>query len=314
MSEPTRKRDLWTVVLFSLLLLGGIGLTALGVYLAATGAGYVVLGLGVLAIVVVAAAAAVVQKMDGGDATEQTELLRSIEQRVNMSELARRMADRERDREALRQAILTDIQERDFEAAMALVDEMAEQFGYREEAERYRQQIIDARENERARQIREAVDRVETVIEKHDWQAANREVARLRRLYPESTEIQALPERIEQARDQHKRELEREFLRAAKVDDTEKAMQLLKELDRYLTPDEAEAYHETARGVIGQARENIAVRFRIAISDRDWVEAANVGEQIIREFPNTKMADEVRDMMDLLRERAAGQRAAGSRV
>ena len=56
----------------------------------------------------------------------------------------------------------------------------------------------------------------------------------------------------------------------------------------------------------------LGVQFKIAVHDREWVRAMRVGEQIIQEFPNTKMCDEVRGMIDLLRERAAGQSAAGS--
>jgi hypothetical protein len=148
------------------------------------------------------------------------------------------------------------------------------------------------------------------VIRSYDWTSARRETERLMRLYPEVQRVRALPKRIEQARDEHKRELERDFLRAAEVGDTEKAMKLLKELDNYLTPEEAAPYLETARGVIGQARENLGVRFRMAVTDRDWIEATTTGEQIIREFPNSNMAEEVRGMLDVLRERAAGQRAA----
>ena len=89
-------------------------------------------------------------------------------------------------------------------------------------------------------------------------------------------------------------------------------MELLKELDKYLTEQEAEPFRETARGVIGKKRDNLGVQFKIAVHDREWVRAMRVGEQIIQEFPNTKMCDEVRGMIDLLRERAAGQHAARS--
>ena len=48
----------------------------------------------------------------------------------------------------------------------------------------------------------------------------------------------------------------------------------------------------------------------MAVADRDWIEALTIGEQIMREFPNSQFAREVRDMIDNLRTRAAGQRAA----
>ncbi len=313
--QPQRRKDLWTTILFALLLLGGIAMIGLGVFEAWQGNGFEVLALGVVTLMIPASVVPLINRLGdmaaegGGD---QTALLREIARRLNMSELQRRVVDRQRDREALRQAILEDIRKEDYEAALALVDEMADTFGYVEEAEKYRQQIIDARARHREQMISHAVEHVHGLCHRRDWTKAKREVDRLGRLFPDDSRVQGLPRDVQQARAEHKRELERQFLHAAEVHDTDKAMQLLKELDTYLTPAEAEAYHETARGVIGQARENTAVRFRMAVSDRDWIEAMNVGEQIIREFPNSKMADEVRDMMDVLRERAGGQRAAES--
>jgi len=311
MSEAKPKRDLWNTVLFSLLLLAAIGLIGLGIYVASIEGGYVVLALGVVALTVAASAIAVMNRLATDSASnQQLALLGDINDRLQMSDLRRRMTDRERDREMLRRTIIEDIKHGDYEAALALVDEMAGQFGYVEEAEKYRQQIIDARARQQEQLIEQAISQIETICRKYDWDAAKREVDRLRRLFPDDRRITGLPARVQQARDDHKRELERDFLKAAELGDTEKAMMLLKELDMYLTPQEAEAYLETARGVIGQARENLAVRFRMAVSDRDWVDALQAGEQVLRDFPNSKMADEVRDMMDVLRERAAGQRAA----
>jgi hypothetical protein len=80
---------------------------------------------------------------------------------------------------------------------------------------------------------------------------------------------------------------------------------MLRELDNYLTPEEAEPLRELARGVIGKARENLGVRFKLSVQDRRWREAAEVGEQIIRDFPNTRMAAEVREVIDGVRARAS---------
>ena len=44
-------------------------------------------------------------------------------------------------------------------------------------------------------------------------------------------------------------------------------------------------------------------------TDEDWPEAITIGEEIIRDYPNSRMAQEVRDKMDLLRTRAATQPA-----
>lgn len=315
MTEPNRHRDLWNTLLFAVLLLMGIAVLSLGVYEAAVVGEFTVLGLGIIAVMLPACASGMVQRLGDGareEASDQTALLRTIAERLSMSDLERRMADRVRDRNSLRRSIQHDLDQGDYEAALRLVDEMADQFGYVEEAEHFRQQIIDARQRQRDREVERAVIEVDEICNRFDWPAARREVERLQRLYAGDPRIEALPQRVERARDEHKHDVERRFLRAAEVGDTDQAMQLLKELDMYLTPQEAEAYLETARGVVGQARENTAVRFRMAVSDRDWVEAVKVGEQIVREFPNSQMAEEVRGMMDLLRERAAGQHAADS--
>jgi tetratricopeptide (TPR) repeat protein len=312
-NRPTPAgQDLWTTILFTALMLLGLALLAVGVWRVFAGSGYTVLALGVVALVIPASAAAVYSGLAGPGAgrAEQVDLLGRIAERVHMSDLARRMADRVHDRQHLRDTIIQDIENQDYEAALALVDEMAEQFGYVEEAEQYRQRIIDARARRQEQMIEEAIQRVDRICAQFDWALAKREIDRLERLFPDDARIAALPRRVEQAKADHKRDLEREFLRAADVGNTDRAMALLKELDRYLTAQEAEAYQETARGVISQARENVAVRFRMAVSDRDWIAALNIGEQIIRDFPNSQMAEEARGMMDVLRERAAGQRAA----
>ena len=238
------------------------------------------------------------------------EMLQSMNDRLLISDQAKRIAYRQRDRDALRDAIVDDIRNEEYEAAQALVVEMAETFGYREEADRFHRQIDDAQSLHRRHLIDQAILRVDEICAAHDWDRAVHEANHIARTYPDVSDAANLHERIEQARESHKSELERAFLEAAEHDDVDRALTLMKEMDRYLTPAESEPYRETARGVIGQKRENLGVQFKLSVSDRDWIAAMNVGQQIIQDFPNTKMAQEVRDMLDVLRERAAGQRAA----
>ncbi len=238
------------------------------------------------------------------------ELLRSVNDRLLISDQAKRIAYRQRDRDALRDAIVQDIRNEEYEAALALVVEMAETFGYREEAEQYHRQIDDAQAQRRQELINNAIVRIDEICATHDWDRATHEANRVSRTYPDVANVANLHDRIAEARAAHKTELERAFLAAAENEDVDRALSLMKEMDRYLTPAEAEPYRETARGVIGQKRENLGVQFKLAVSDRDWIAAMNVGQQIISDFPNTKMVQEVRGMLDQLRERAAEQRAA----
>src|SRR5690606_40625099 len=106
---------------------------------------------------------------------------------------------------------------------------------------------------------------------------ALREAARIRRLFPDSPRVENLRARVEQARGVYKADLERRFLEAAQESRVEDAMELLKELDTYLTETEAAPYREVARGVIGKARENLGAQFKLAVQDRRWAAAAAIG-------------------------------------
>ncbi len=243
----------------------------------------------------------------------ETELLESINSRLMVSDTAKRIAYRDEDIALLKQTIEQDVAKRDFDGALALVKELGETYGQVEEAEDYREKILTVRRKEMDAAVTASLARLKDIVARHDFEAATLESEKIQRLYPESEVAKEASRRVSQAREQYKHDLERAFLAASEHGDVDKAMTLLKEMDKYLTEQEAAPYRETARGVIGKARDNFGVQFKLAVQDKEWVVAVNVGEQIIREFPNSKMADEVRGMLDLLRERAAGQQAAAPR-
>ncbi|QNN24574.1 hypothetical protein HED60_20625 [Planctomycetales bacterium ZRK34] len=315
MEDSNKSRDVWLMILFALLLLAGLAVLVLGVREAIGQGEYVTLGLGLLAVTIPASLYALAGSKSGtGDMglyiQEQNRLLKSINDRMLISDQAKRIAFRQKDRDALREAIIEDLRQEDYDAAMALVNEMADEYGYREEAEQFRQQIIDVQAKKREVMIQKAVARIDELCERKDWDLAKHEVSRLQRLYPDYPTIDELPQRVAKAVNKHKLDIERQFLEAAERDDVDAAMELIKEMDKYLTPEEAAPFLETARGVVGKKRQNLGVRFKMAVQDRDWIDGVRVGEQIIKEFPNSMMAKEVREMLDTLRERAASQRAA----
>ncbi len=239
-------------------------------------------------------------------------VLNLISDRLLISDSAKRIAYREQDRNALREAIREDIRKGDFDAALALANEMGETYGYREESEQFRDVVLAARDADTQRKVTEALTHLEKLMADHDWPRALQEVSKIQRLYPDAPRVQGLEVQVKQAFEQYKRELEREFLEAAQRDDIERAMELLKELDKYLTEAAAAPLRETARGVIGKKRDNLGVQFKMAVQDHEWTVALRVGEQLIREFPNTKMADEVRGRLEHLRELAAREQAAAA--
>ncbi len=221
-----------------------------------------------------------------------------------LSETAKRILHRKEERDLLRAAIEQDIQDGDHDAALILAQELADRFGYRADAEEYRARIERVRAQTIDAQAVEALESLDTLLRTRRWAEAFNEAARITRLFPESHRVQKLHERVEASRARYKQDLERRFLLCAQRDQVDEAMTLLRELDQYLSEAEAEPYREVARGVIGKARDNLGVRFKLALQDRAWAVALDVGERIIADFPNSRMAQEVREMLDTLRERA----------
>ncbi|MCH7572426.1 MAG: protein kinase, partial [Planctomycetes bacterium] len=105
------------------------------------------------------------------------------------------------------------------------------------------------------------------------------------------------------------REVLARFVDATNREDLADAMDLLRELDRYLTREEAAKLSADAQSVVEKHRQNLTTRFKMAVNDRRWSEAVQIGDLIVDEFPNTKVAEEVISMIEVLRTRATEEAA-----
>lgn len=243
--------------------------------------------------------AATPQKLD-----ELGEAIRVLTDHVSLSGDARRVLNRRAEKDLLCRAIEEDINAEDWDAAMVLCRELADRFGYRIEAEEFRAKIDSSRGEVQERKVADSIARLDGLIIQRRWDVALREAARIQRTFPDSHRVETVRQRVEQARAVYKSDLERRFLDAAQGEHFDEAMELLKELDSYLTEHEAEPFREVARGVVSKARENLGVQFKVAVRDKQWPKAAAIGRRIINEFPNTRMATEVREMLDGILARA----------
>ncbi len=237
--------------------------------------------------------------------------VQELSERQALSDDARRVLSRKREREILCRAIEEDIATGDWSAATVLVKELAERFGYRAEAEGFRDRIEHARDEIVHTEIEELIRGLDRLILQLKWEDAEAEAARITRLYPDSPRTEGLRRRVSKSRERYKADLERRFLHLAREERVDEAFEILKELDQYLTEAEAAPLAELARGVVGKARENLGVQFKLAYQDKDWTRCNEVGERIISEFPNTRMAEEVRAMIDFIRDRAMSLQNAG---
>lgn len=292
-----------------------IGLAVFGSMRITETLGLVCLGAGMLGFFIVGAALAIllgirasihanVVKTQAGLTSSTEQVLAQIYENSMLSDNAKRVLFRDRELELLRRAIEDDIRHSDYSSGLTLCDEMANLFGHREEAEAFRLRIHQANHAAYEDKVHQAIAQLDQVLAVRDWARAHRDTASIRRLYPTHHLVLELEQRILRAREEHKRELEAEFVDAANRDDFGRAMSMLKELDKYLTREEAARLAETAQEVVVKHRDNLSMRFKMAVNDHRWAEAAQIGDQIIGEYPNTKMADEVRSMIDVLRVRA----------
>ncbi|MCH2139862.1 MAG: hypothetical protein MK100_02370 [Phycisphaerales bacterium] len=248
----------------------------------------------------------------GMNPASMEDVLHQLQETSMLSDTAKRIIFRDRELSLIRRTIQEDIDRGDFNAGLVLCGDMESLFGYSEEAEQLRQRVLLARNSQLAVRIGDDVAEVDQLLEAGRIDEAEMAAIRLQRMYPDSPSLHGLDARVRARRSQAKRELKSDFIHAAERGEAEHAMELLRQLDRQLSSVEASEIHEAAATVIAQHRDALSVRFKMAVSDHRWPEAIEAGEQIITDFPNDRMATEVRGMLDRLRERACVEQEAGS--
>jgi hypothetical protein len=235
---------------------------------------------------------------------QQKILMESLKETASLSDASKQIAFRQKDREALRAAIQEDLQRGDTDSALQLVGEMERRFGSKRETETLRDQIETGQRDAITRQVRDAVEHIDQTLGRFDWSAAQREAEKLVRQLPNHPDVRRLPERVQTAKDAHKRELLKQWKDAVARDDVDRSVELLKHLDQYISPSEAEAYKEAARDVFKKKLQQLGVQFALHAHDKNHIEAFRIAQQIVEEFPNSRMAAELKERMDILAERA----------
>jgi len=236
--------------------------------------------------------------------SEHTRQLSAISDSAQLSDMALSITHRVKERNALRLAINEEIIKGDYEAAYALVEQLAERHGYKNEAARLRDEVAMSRTREVNDKVHEAVERVHTHLNSQHWDAARRDMDRLLTQYPDSSEVRELPKMFTRKRDEQKRRLLKEWDESVQRNEVDRGISILRQLDAYLTPNEAAALEESARGVFRAKLHNLGVQFSLAVTENNWREALEVGRQIVDEFPNSRMALEVKERLHVLTKRA----------
>jgi hypothetical protein len=232
-------------------------------------------------------------------------LLNEMSEQQLLSDRAKSVAFREKDRDALRRAIREDIAKRDWEAALVLADEMERLFGYKQESMKFREDIHRAQEEVIRRQVNEGMAVIDRHCRAEAWSDALREAERLMHTFRGDQQVMSLPQEIENRRQAHKQQLQAAFQDSLNRRDNDGAIEILKKLDLYLTRAEAEAMQDTVRNLFRERLNDLKTQFTLAVQDHKWGEAVRVGDSIVRDFPNSGIAREVKDKLEFLRQRAA---------
>jgi len=240
-----------------------------------------------------------------------TVILTEVSEANLLSDRAKSVAYREKDRDALRRAIREDMAKRDWEAALLLADEMERLFGYRQEAMKFREEIHRAQEDVVRRHVNEGLGVIDRHCRAEAWSDALREAERLMNLYRGDALVANLPAEIENRRLGHKKQLQESWQDALNRKDVDGAIEILKKLDLYLTRTEADAMQDTVRNLFKEKLNNLKTQFALAVQDHKWGEAVRLGDTIVRDFPNSGIAQEVKGRLDGLRQRAAEPATAG---
>ncbi len=228
--------------------------------------------------------------------------LAQISHSTRVSEAAKAIAFRDVDRQSLKQAVFLKLQQRDFDAAYELVDEIVQHSEYKDLGNELRLQVDRFRDASDLDRLSQGIVAIEKLLDECHWVQASEQIEALIKSYPDSEPAQSMRQKLVDRKDERKKILLAVWDDAVQQQETDRSLEILRELDMYLTPNEGLALQEAAKDIFRTKLHNMGVRFSMAVTEKRWIEALDVGEQIVSDFPNSKMAEEIRDKLTVLKQ------------
>jgi phosphopantetheine adenylyltransferase len=238
-----------------------------------------------------------------------SEGLSQIRRSTSISETVKAIAFREEDRQSLREAVFDKLKQKDFEGAYEIVDEITNRSDHKALAQELRQQVDAYRNATEDERIDQAIAHIETLFNSSQWAKASVQIEALIKAHPHLEKVKALRQQLVDRKDEHKKILLAAWDDAVQQQETDRSLEILKELDMYLSPSEGLALQEAAKDVFRTKLHKLGVEFAMAVSDRQWDHALEIGQQIVRDFPNSRMSQEIREKLDVLRQNVQVQHA-----
>jgi hypothetical protein len=228
--------------------------------------------------------------------------LAQINHSTRLSEKAKAIAFRDEERRSLREAVFDKLQQHDFDAAYEIINEIDNRPEYKELAEQLRAQADKYRTATDQERISQVITHIEKMLEDCLWAKASAQIERLIENYPDSEKAKAMRQKLLDKKEGRKKILLAAWDDAVQTQDTDRSLTILKDLDMYLTPNEALALQEAAKDVFRNKLHDLGVQFSIAVSEKRWTDALDIGQRIVSDFPNSRMADEIREKLDVLKQ------------
>jgi len=234
-------------------------------------------------------------------------ILARIDQSARLSEAAKTIAFRDADRQSLQEAVFDKLQQQDFETAYEIIDEIAQRPEYKQLAEQLRAEANKYRDATDAERVKQVIEHIEELFEDYQWVKASTQIESLIEAYPKSEEAKALRQKLLDKKEERKKTLLTAWDDAVQRQATDRSLEILRELDLYLSPNEGLALQEAAKDVFKTKLHNLGTQFSLAVSGKNWAKALQIGSEITRDFPNSRIAGEIREKRGVLEQKAQQQ-------
>jgi hypothetical protein len=231
-------------------------------------------------------------------------ILTQLEKNLRLSEAAKTIIFSETNKQLLKDAALAKLKQRDFETANRMIHQMERHPEFEKLAEQLRAEMNKPPDQTDAEKLKPKIEEIEKLLESHQWAPAGAQLEDLIKAHPNSEAVKAVRQKLLHKKEERKKVLLTAWDDAVQRQATNRSLEILRELDQYLTPSEASALEEAAKDVFKTKLHNLGIQFSLAISKQRWPEALRVGREITRDFPNSKMAKEIRENLTALEQKA----------
>jgi len=243
-----------------------------------------------------------------GEVLEKSRVVLSqLCQSARLSESVKSVVFHDADRQALRETVFDKLQQKDFDVTYQIIGQIANLPAYNEFASQLRTEVDEYRSATDQERINQIIAHIEKLLDGFQWAKASTQIEQLIKSEPSSEKAKAMRQKLLDNKEQRKKVLLTAWDDAVNRRATDRGLEILRELDLYLTPSEGLALQEAAKDVFRNKLHNLGVQFSIAVSEMEWDKALQIGRDIIRGFPNSKMAEEIREKIQALEQRVSQQ-------